>query len=299
MNDVCVIGHITRDIIVIKKKNKRLLKQIPGGVAYYFPITLKSLGSNVSLITKIAEKDTDLKNELKSFVDPLYNKSEKEQKTTIFKNIYRENLDIREQFVESVAQPFKTEDIPEDISAKIFHLGPLTKEDIPLKILKLLSRKAKVSLDVQGYVRKIEKNKVKMIDWEEKKEGLNCINILKTDEKEAEILTGEKDIEKAVMNLSSSYNKIDEIIVTRGTKGSLIYSQGKKYDIPAFLTEKAIDPTGCGDTYIAAYIHKRLKSSDIYESGRFAAATATLKLEGSGPFKRTEEDVQNFLNLSN
>ncbi len=56
-----------------------------------------------------------------------------------------------------------------------------------------------------------------------------------------------------------------------------------------------MDATGCGDTYLAAYIHKRRKSSSVKERGIFAAATATLKLEEFGPFRGTEEDVQNFL----
>ena len=53
MFDVCVIGHITKDIVRIKNVEK----EMPGGVAYYFSMGLKNLGSNVSLITKAAEKD--------------------------------------------------------------------------------------------------------------------------------------------------------------------------------------------------------------------------------------------------
>jgi sugar/nucleoside kinase (ribokinase family) len=201
-------------------------------------------------------------------------------------------MDFRIQNVKCVAQPFTPEDIP-DISAQIFHLGPLTKEDITLEILKLLSKKAKISLDIQGFLRTIEKGEVKSVDWEEKEEGLAYVNILKTDATEAKILSGENNIKKAAVKLST-YG-IDEIIVTLGSKGSLIYSKKEFYFIQSFPPRKIVDATGCGDTYMAGYIYKRLRSSDIYESGRFAAATASLKLEESGPFKGSEEDVQNFL----
>lgn len=286
MFDVCVIGHITKDIVRIKNVEK----EMPGGVAYYFSMGLKNLGSNVSLITKAAEKDKGLLSDLiKNNISIFYKAS---QETTVFENIYPEGLDFRIQNVKYIAQPFSTEDIP-DISTRIFHLGPLTKEDIPIEILKVLSKKAKISLDIQGFLRKIERGEVKSVDWKEKDEGLAYVNILKTDETEAKILSGEDNIKKAALKLST-YG-IDEIIVTLGSKGSLIYSKRKFYSIPSFPAKKIVDVTGCGDTYMAGYIYKRLKLADIDESGRFAAAMASLKLEESGPFKRSEEDVQNFL----
>ncbi|MCK4731187.1 MAG: hypothetical protein KAT65_01905, partial [Methanophagales archaeon] len=282
MFDVCTIGHITKDIVRIKDVEK----EMPGGVVYYFSIALKNLGSNVSLITKVAERDKGLLNDLiKNNIGIFYKES---KETTVFENIYQEGMDFRIQNVKCVAQPFTPEDIP-DISARIFHFGPLTKEDIPIEILKLLSKKAKISLDVQGFLRKIERGEVKIVDWEEKDEGLAYVNILKTDKTEAKILSGEDTIKKAAIKLST-YG-IDEIIITLGSKGSLIYSKKEFYPIPPFPVKMIVDATGCGDTYMAGYIYKRLRSSDIYESGRFAAATASLKLEESGPFKGREEDV--------
>jgi sugar/nucleoside kinase (ribokinase family) len=49
---------------------------------------------------------------------------------------------------------------------------------------------------------------------------------------------------------------------------------------------------------MAGYIHKRLKSSNIDEAGRFAAAMASLNLEQFGPYVGNEKDVQSFLELS-
>ena len=165
MFDVCTIGHITKDIVKIKSKEKNM----PGGVAYYFSIALKNLGSNVSLITKIAEKDKGLLDDLiKNNISVFYLRS---KETTVFENIYAEHIDFRTQNVRCIAEPFSIEDIP-DISTQIFHFGPLTKNDIPIEILKHLSKKAKISLDVQRFLRKIERGKAKIVDWEEKKEAL-------------------------------------------------------------------------------------------------------------------------------
>ncbi|MFQ5684320.1 MAG: PfkB family carbohydrate kinase [Candidatus Binatia bacterium] len=288
MFDVCVIGHITRDVIRIQNVEKEL----PGGVAYYFTMAIKNLGLHVSLITKCSEKDKTLLDDLvENDVDIFYSTSN----TTTFENIYSKDSHSRIQKVRSVAAPFRPQEIPH-ISPRCFHLGPLTKKDISVDLLRTLSQRSKVSLDVQGCLRTIEKEVVSYSDWEEKDEGLTYVNFLKADEGEAKILSGEQDLEKAAVKLSTY--AIDEIVITLGSKGSLIYSKGKIYPIPSFRPKKIVDPTGCGDTYIAGYLFKRMKSSPIVEAGNFAAAVASLKMERHGPFEGTEKDVGKFLEMS-
>jgi len=46
-----------------------------------------------------------------------------------------------------------------------------------------------------------------------------------------------------------------------------------------------VDPTGCGDTYMAGYICKRLTSEDFNEIGKFASKIASLKLERFSPLR--------------
>ena len=233
MVDVCVIGHITRDIIRIKNVEKEL----PGGVAYYFPMAVKSLGANVSLITKCAEKDKLLLNDLvKHNVDIYYSKS---RKTTTFKNIYPEDLNSRVEKATSLATPFRLEEIPH-ISARYFHFGPLSKGDIPVDLLRVISEKSKVSLDIQGCLRTVEKGTIRLSDWQEKDEGLTYVNILKADEDEAKVLSGEENIERAAERLATY--RIDEIVITLGRKGSLIFSKGEVHRIPSFPPKKMIDP---------------------------------------------------------
>ena len=54
---------------------------------------------------------------------------------------------------------------------------------------------------------------------------------------------------------------------------------------------EVVDATGCGDTYSAGYLYCRAKGMDYAESGRFAAAMCTLKLEHTGPFDKTIDDI--------
>jgi len=284
--DIVVVGHVTKDIVRIG----HLTKKMPGGTAFYFSMALQNLFSNLLLITKSARKDEVLLNHLRENNISIFHKESPE--TTIFENFYPQDLDHRSQNLIKIAAPFTLSDIP-DISAKFFHFGPLTKGDIPLEILKYLSRKAIISVDAQGYLRKVEDGIVKRSDWEEKEEGLTYINILKTSEMEAEILTGMSEVNQAAIKLAS-YG-IDEVIITLGGKGSLIYSQNRFYSIPAFPVIKMADATGCGDTYMAGYIYKRLESSGVEEAGKFASAIAPLKLQKFGPYSGSKADIERLL----
>jgi sugar/nucleoside kinase (ribokinase family) len=138
-------------------------------------------------------------------------------------------------------------------------------------------------------VREVEHGKVKAVDWHEKAEGLSYIDLLKAGEQEARELSGEGEVTQAALRLAS-YGP-GEIIITRGSKGSVILSAGKFFYIPAFPAREIIDPTGCGDTYMAGYLYQRLHSGDSASVGRFAAAVATAKLERFGPLRGTEGEA--------
>ena len=108
------------------------------------------------------------------------------------------------------------------------------------------------------------------------------------------VLTGQSDIRKGAKTLAGW--GVGEVIVTLGSMGSVIYSDDRFQEIPAYLpTTSVVDATGCGDTYMAGYLYRRIKGASVRESGEFAAAMATLKIETSGPFTGTKEDVLDLL----
>ena len=88
---------------------------------------------------------------------------------------------------------------------------------------------------------------------------------------------------------------VKEVVITNGSKGSVIYHDETFYTIPAYQPKKITDATGCGDTYMAGYLYQRVKGSAIQQSGEFAAAMAALKMESSGPFTGSADDVMLFL----
>ena len=124
-------------------------------------------------------------------------------------------------------------------------------------------------------------------------EILKYVNILKADEFEAKTIVKEKDISVAAMGIAE-YG-VEEVVITRGGKGSLVCKNNKIISFPAIPPRKIVDVTGAGDTYMAGYLFQRLKSENVVKAAEFAAATATMKLGHHGPFIGTEADVNKFI----
>lgn len=287
--DVCVLGHITKDIIKIGG----IKKEQPGGVAYYTSIALRKLGLRVSVITKIALQDQYLLNELKKCGIVVYCRNS--DYTTTFENIYEENLNLRTQKIRAIAQPLSMDDFPR-FHSTMFHVGTMIKDDISLDLLESISKmQTTVSLGAQGLLLGIHDDKTKYIDFGKNKEILSCIDILFADEREIRMLSGIIDVVKAASSISI-YGP-GEVIITLGSYGSIIYSNRITYKIPSFPAKKIIDPTGCGDTYVAGYLFQKLISNNINRAGMFAAAMSTLKIESFGAFRGKIEEIESIVRI--
>ncbi len=292
MNDICCIGHITLDKIVTPKQTTYM----PGGTSYYFSHGIKHLKDkdNYKLVTALAPSEYKAVEEMRSAgiqVEVLPSR-----KTVYFENVYGENQDNRTQRVLAKADPFTVEELKNE-EARIFHLGSLLSDDFSLDVVKLLSGKGILAVDAQGYLREVRGEKVFPVDWKDKREALKYIDILKVNEHEAEVLTGYKDAKQAALQLAEW--GVKEVLLTLGSLGSLIYAEGVFHQIPAYPPKEVVDATGCGDTYAMGYLYMRNKGASYEEAGCFAAAMSTIKLEKSGPFSGTEEQVWNIIRNSN
>ena len=268
---------------------------MPGGTSYYFSHGIRHLKDtrNYKLITALAPSEYKAVEDLRAKgiqVEVLPSR-----KTVYFENIYGENQDDRKQRVLAKADPFTVEEL-KDEEAKFFHLGSLLSDDFSLDVVKLLSGKGKLAVDAQGYLREVRGEQVYPTDWKDKREALKYIDILKVNEHEAEVLTGFKDFKQAALQLAEW--GVQEVLLTLGSLGSIIYAEGTFYKIPAYPAKNVVDATGCGDTYSMGYLYMRNKGASYEEAGCFAAALSTIKLEKSGPFSGTEEQVWDIIRNS-
>lgn len=286
MHDVCVIGHVTRDSL---HRGGQILEDFPGGVPVYTGVALARLGLETAVITKLARQDEDLLAPLKRAGVVLTRHDSR--CTAAFENSYDDmDPNRRQQTVTALAEPFVPKDL-DRVVASMVHLGPLIQEDMSLGFLEAVGRRFdRVSLDVQGLVRRCEDGRVCRVDWPDKARGLAGVHIVKADLPEAQVLTGCANPEDAARAIAAWGPA--EIIVTLGTAGAMIYGRGHLVSIPAIAAQAQVDPTGCGDSFMAGYLFQRLRSDDIEAAGRFGAALAAYKLGHRGPFAGREEDVR-------
>lgn len=288
MKDICCIGHITKDKIVTPNRTVYMA----GGTSFYFSYAINQLPKDVtfSLVTAMDPTEKEpVEKMLKAGIDVSMNAS---RNTVFFENIYGENQNERKQRVLAKADPFTIQQL-EHVDAKVFHLGSLLADDFPTEVVEYLSHKGRVSIDVQGYLREVRDEKVYPIDWKEKLKVLKHTYYLKVNETEMETITGLKNPHEAA-KLIHAWG-VTEVIITLGSEGSLVYVDDKFYEIPAYPPHEVVDATGCGDTYSAGYLYKRLQGATPTEAGKFAAAMCTIKLEHNGPFNRSIEDVERII----
>ena len=201
-------------------------------------------------------------------------------------------MDYRTQRVLAKSAPFSLRQL-KDEEARVFHLGTLLADDFTPKTVEYLATKGDVSIDVQGYLRTVKGEEVLSVEWTDKLRLLKHTAILNVNEWECQTLTGITDPYIAAEQIHDW--GVREVIITLGGGGSVIYADGKFYETPAYPPRQLVDATGCGDTYSAGYLYARARGMNYAESGRFAAAMCTLKLEHTGPFDHTIEDVYSII----
>lgn len=288
MKDICCIGHITKDKIITPRQTVYMA----GGTSFYFSYAFSHLPQNVSfqLVTKLGEGEMKSVEDMRQAgIDVQVYPS---RHTVYFENKYGENQNDRTQRVLERADPFTVDEMRE-VNAGVYHLGSLLSDDFSTEVVKYLSTKGRISIDAQGYLREVRGEKVYPIDWAEKREILAHTDIIKVNEHEMEVITGLTDPRAAAKCLAEW--GVKEVCVTLGSKGSIILAEGKFYDIPAYEPKEIVDATGCGDTYSAGYLWCRAQGMGFEESGKFAAAMCTLKLEHSGPFDGSIDDVRRVM----
>jgi len=75
------------------------------------------------------------------------------------------------------------------------------------------------------------------------------------------------------------------IVIKRGAQGQDVYdaSENRRYHIPAYPSRFA-DPTGAGDAFAGGFLAGFHKTGDLLQAVIHGSVSASLKVEGSGPF---------------
>ena len=246
-------------------------------------------GSKTALFTKLNPADADVEKRFENSNADLYWKPS--TATCSIRNQYfTADKEKRTCTSMGVCDPFQFEELP-DIDTKIYHFAGLVYGDFDGELFEKAAKHGKVAVDVQCLLRHVEADKTMAFhDWDEKLKYLPCIDYLKTDAAEAEILTGLSDRAEAAKLLYSWGAR--EIMITHNTE-VLIYDGKEIYTCP-IKARNLTGRTGRGDTTFAGYITERLRTG-ISEALQYCTALVSLKMETPGPFMGTREDVLEYI----
>ena len=265
--------------------------QAIGGAVYYSGFAAANIGHKIAVLPKADTTKVDLKAAFAKApnitVFPVHSTH-----SFVTKNVYHTpDRERRTSTVDSVIDPYKPCEVPEEIDAKIWHLAGLVGGDIPDEMIPYaVSRGAMVAVDVQTMLRWAENGGMVYHDWAAKKEMLPYIRFLKTDAAEAEILTGTDDRVAAAKMLYDWGAK--EILITH----NCVFKDSAATEIYTcpIKARNLSGRTGRGDTTFACYINERL-TKDIPTSLKTATALVSLKMETPGPYMGTREDLDAYM----
>ncbi len=116
-----------------------------------------------------------------------------------------------------------------------------------------------------------------MFDGSELKTFIEQATWLASNDYESELIQ-----EKTGMNLEQISKKLEAVIITKGAKGSTIFTNGKELTIPAAKAHRTNDPTGCGDAYRAGLLYGIMHGLEWQTIGQIASMLGAIKIECNG-----------------
>jgi len=283
--DIAFLGHYTKDTIVLPHETKT----VNGGAFNYGARVAVKMGLRTAVITRLAQEDFEVVEDLTRMGVEVF--ATPTAQSTSLKLVYpTRNLDQRTVYNVGSAGAFTPAEVA-PVQARVFHIGASIRGEVPLEVIEALAQKeARISLDVQGFLRVSRGGELVHEDWPEAAQVLELVDVLKADAVEAEVLTGRTDLQEAARALAELGP--NEIVLTHG-KGVLVFADGRFHAAP-FWARRMKGRTGRGDTCTAAYLGKRLTASPA-EATIWAAALTSLKMEAEGPFTREMGEVEELI----
>ena len=265
-----VIGPVTKDLILIESEKSHSV----GGATYFQSFVFEKFYEDY-----LALVNCDDESLVEDFPDLSKVKVIKKDNTHFFINDYpfEDNLNIRNQLSNFAHIPVLPSDLEGILPEKIdgFVINPLNRYDFPGETMEYLkSFNVPIFLSIQGFLRipckPVNENYTIKLDYFGELDSiLSEVCAIFMDEAEAKVIGFDYDV--------------DEIVITNGSFGSRVLADGE-IKIDSVKCDDVVDTTGCGDTYMAAYVSHRLKNCSIEESGNFASLIASEKLKHSGHY---------------
>ena len=273
-----LIGPACEDIIIIGDKESSKV----GGASFFQSFVYEEFYNDYLAILNASNVDL-----IDEFPDKSKVKLIIKDDTHHFINEYpdKDNLDIRKQSTNFANVPILSDELKnileeceidnDDIDA--FVLTPLNSNDFPIDTLEFLKTfDVPIYVSLQGFLRFMDEDNSMILKLSDDLDYIFEISdTIFMDESEFDIIKSEKF-------------EGSNLVITNGSKGSrIIEVGGTTIKINAVKCDNIVDATGCGDTYMAAYISAVLNNKTFKNSADFASMIASKKLENFGPYKKS------------
>ena len=272
MGGVAVIGPATIDCVV--QGGEGVYQR--GGVVTYAGLTFVELGVATRVLTNMAVDDRAMLGFLRQRGIEVH--VGESPATTRFVNYV--DGDARRQELPFCAAPIAAAQL-EPVLAGVdhVHLGPLQPDDIAAEAIAAIGDDCRVSLDIQGYVRRIEGERVCRGVAGDLFAALQRADYVKASHDELALVLehGALTLERLMADCA-----IAEWVITDGSRGGwVVDSVGQRTDFASNTVSEVVDPTGAGDVFFAAYLAYRLhRGEGIAEAVQRAAELAARQVGG-------------------
>jgi len=289
MFDIVSVGHFAIDSIFLPDKDMPFV--VLGGSVAYVSFAARRLDATVSVVSKVGDdfpnaymwwleqEGIDLSGVIK-----VENAS-----TTRFELKYNDDLSNRKLQLKNKAPAITVDDLPKAVKAKTIHIAPIAGE-VTYEVVKELKNHADLlSFEPQGLVRNFdEEGKVTHGSLTDKR-ILELVDIYKSSLNEIKAVTSLSRLNSAI-NTVHDYG-VETVIVTLGMKGAVLSVEKTIYNIPAYKSEKIVDPTGAGDVFIGGFLTEYIHGENSLWCACVGSAAASLVVEAAGPtfFGKKEE----------
>jgi len=89
-------------------------------------------------------------------------------------------------------------------------------------------------------------------------------------------------LEKTRLTETEIARRVDTVVVTRGEGGSVLLHGGDRQEIPAVVSERVVDPTGCGDAFRAGFLFGLRRGLSLETCARIGSLMGSLMVEKEG-----------------
>ena len=266
VNGVTVLGNLAIDVIDGAAPS-------PGGCASFAGVALEHAGGAGQIVAMGAPEDHQLFAGVLDRFGSLVRIIDSDR-TAGFRLDYVD-VDHRAMTVAALGPIWGSAEVEAaDPTTTWVHLAPLLRADFPESTLALLvDRGHRVAYDGQGLVRADRVGPLS-VDNDYPHGLLRDISVLKLAEDEAVIVAdGEFDVATA-QRLG-----VPEILVTLGSEGCDIYTDGDVVRVPAAWRVTGVQATGAGDMFTACYVANRATGADPVAAAERASELVARELE--------------------